>query len=268
MNKIIIKFDRFPNGLTKAACFSFDDGREQDRRLVALMNQYGLKGTFHLNAGLLGRDGRIALEEVKELYAGHEVSAHTVNHPFLEQSPQEQITEEILSDRAQLEALVGYPVKGMSYPYGTYNVSVLATLPAVGKEYARTVQSHGQFTMPANFLTWHPTCHHKGMVEAAGRFVASKPYGQRTELLFVWGHSYEFDNDHNWELVDQLGNMLGKSDSIWMATMSEIVSYMNALKGLRFSVDRKIIHNPTAIDVWISAAGETVSIPAGAIVKL
>ncbi|MEF2243733.1 MULTISPECIES: polysaccharide deacetylase family protein [unclassified Paenibacillus] len=268
MDKIQIKFDRFPNGHTKAACFSFDDGREQDRRLVDLMNQYGLKGTFHLNTGFLGREGYIAAEEVRQLYLGHEVSAHTVNHPFLEQSPQEQVIEEILSNRAELEALVGYPVRGMSYPYGTYNDSVVAALPAVGIEYARTVQSHGQFVMPANLLTWHPTCHHKGMVEAARQFVDSKSRYSRMELLFVWGHSFEFDNDNNWELVDQLGSVLEESTGIWMATMSELVSYTNALKSLRFSVNRKIVHNPSAVDVWISAAGESVVIPAGALVNL
>lgn len=35
--------------------FSFDDGTVQDRRLVALLDQYGLKGTFNLNSGLLAR---------------------------------------------------------------------------------------------------------------------------------------------------------------------------------------------------------------------
>ena len=33
---------------------SFDDGLEQDKRVIRLMRQYGLKGTFNLNAGLFG----------------------------------------------------------------------------------------------------------------------------------------------------------------------------------------------------------------------
>ena len=32
---------------------SFDDGLEQDKRIIALMKQYGLKGTFNLNSLLL-----------------------------------------------------------------------------------------------------------------------------------------------------------------------------------------------------------------------
>ena len=38
---------------------SFDDGLEQDKRVIRLMRQYGLKGTFNLNAGLLGTRGEV-----------------------------------------------------------------------------------------------------------------------------------------------------------------------------------------------------------------
>ena len=44
----------YPQGLKKALTFSYDDGREFDRRLVEVFNQHGLKGTFHLNSGTLG----------------------------------------------------------------------------------------------------------------------------------------------------------------------------------------------------------------------
>ena len=38
---------------------SFDDGLEQDKRVIRLMKQYGLKGTFNLNAGLFGARGEV-----------------------------------------------------------------------------------------------------------------------------------------------------------------------------------------------------------------
>lgn len=37
----------FPGERHKALTLSYDDGRREDQRLVALLNQYGLKGTFH-----------------------------------------------------------------------------------------------------------------------------------------------------------------------------------------------------------------------------
>lgn len=77
-----IRLDRFPQGVTKALTLSYDDGKVHDRRLVRIMNDYGLKGTFHLNSSFLGKEGYIEASEVASLFEGHEVSAHTIDHPF------------------------------------------------------------------------------------------------------------------------------------------------------------------------------------------
>lgn len=263
-----IQLDRFPNGVTKALTLSFDDGREFDRRLVRKLNEYGLKGTFHLNSGLLGRPSYLEASEVVSVFAGHEVSAHSVDHPFLELSPPDQIIREMTADREALETLVEYPVRGMSYPFGSYNDKVVGLLPAAGIEYARTVASHGAFWMPGDFLRWHPTCHHKQMVEKADEFVRLEPRYKRMSLLYVWGHSFEFENDGNWDLIDRFGEIAGGKDDIWYATNAEIVSYAQALERLRFSADCRIVHNPSALPVWIGVDGEAMEIPAGQIVKL
>ena len=49
----------FPGGKHKVLTMSYDDGRLEDRRLVALFNRYGIRGTFHLNSALLGTGNRI-----------------------------------------------------------------------------------------------------------------------------------------------------------------------------------------------------------------
>jgi len=262
-----IRYDRFPGGVHKALTLSFDDGRDHDRRFVAKLNEYGLKGTFHLNSGFFGRDGYVRADEVASLYKGHEVSAHTVNHPFLEQSPPDQVANTILTDRQALETLVGYPVRGMSYPFGTYNDRVVSMLPALGIEYARTVASHGTFRMPDNPLMWHPTCHHKQMLDHVDSFLTLPRYTKLT-LFYVWGHSYEFENDGNWDLIDRFAERVSGLGDIWYATNAEIIAYKRALDSLRCSADCKMIHNPSAISVWVSANGESVEIAAGQIVKL
>lgn len=263
-----IRYDRFPGGKTKALTLSFDDGRTQDRRLVEKLNTYGLKSTFHLNSGKLGHDNYITAEEVAGLFAGHEVSAHTVTHPFLEQTPSDRIVMELMEDRAALEALVGYPVRGMSYPFGTWSDRVVQLLPSVGIEYARTVASHGTFRLPSNYLLWDPTCHHKQMVDKAAEFIALQSRYPRLALFYVWGHSYEFDNDNNWDLVDRFGEQMGGRDDIWYATNAEIVEYMRAMERLRFSVSGAYVHNPSAVSVWISAGGDAVEIAGGATLQL
>nr|WP_240418814.1 polysaccharide deacetylase family protein [Paenibacillus periandrae] len=263
-----VRFDRFPGGTMKAVTLSYDDGRIHDRRLVDIMNRHGLKGTFHLNSGKLGQDSYITAEETAALFAGHEVSAHTVNHPHLELIPPERIVMELVEDRQALEELVGYPVRGMSYPFGTWNDQVVTILPSLGIEYARTVQSHGEFRMSDNWLLWSPTCHHKSMLEYGEKFLAHQPKYSRQSLLYVWGHSYEFENDNNWERMEQFGELIGNQPDIWYATNAEIVAYMTASRQLRFSVSGTIVHNPTALSVWIGVDGESVEIAAGAIVKL
>ena len=50
-------FLRYPGGLTKALTFSYDDGVEQDMRLVKLLDDHGMKGTFNLNSGLFSPQG-------------------------------------------------------------------------------------------------------------------------------------------------------------------------------------------------------------------
>ncbi|MDR6549234.1 polysaccharide deacetylase family protein [Paenibacillus qinlingensis] len=263
-----IRLDRFPQGVTKALTLSYDDGKLHDRRLVRILNEYGIKGTFHLNSGFLGKEGYIEASEVASLFAGHEVSAHTIDHPFLEQSPMDQVVREISRDREALESLVGYPVRGMSYPFGTYSEQVVQALPTLGIEYARTVASHGGFQMPQDFLRWHPTCHHKNMLERADAFVQLEQRHSRMSLLYVWGHSYEFENDNNWEMLEEFGEKVKGRSDIWFATNAEIVAYMQAVERLRFSANCQMIHNPSAIPVWISVEGEQVVVPAGQIINI
>ena len=45
-------YTAFPEGKHKVLTLSYDDGKIPDKRLVALFNEYGLKGTFNLNGGL------------------------------------------------------------------------------------------------------------------------------------------------------------------------------------------------------------------------
>ena len=45
----------------KFLTFSFDDGTVEDRRLIALFDRYGLRGTFNLNSGKFGVRREIVL---------------------------------------------------------------------------------------------------------------------------------------------------------------------------------------------------------------
>ena len=79
----------------KAFVLSYDDGVWQDVRLVRMLNQYGLKCTFNLNAGLMEppylweTDGvrieRMPPEGLPALYKEHGIASHTLHHCDLTQ---------------------------------------------------------------------------------------------------------------------------------------------------------------------------------------
>jgi peptidoglycan/xylan/chitin deacetylase (PgdA/CDA1 family) len=129
MPKVVVCF---PEGRHKVLTMSYDDGKFADRRLVQLFNQYGIRGTFHINSGLFETPGRIPEGEIAELYQGHEVSAHTLTHPTIARCGKEQIVQEVFEDRKRLEGIVGYPVRGMSYPNGSHNPLIREMLPYLG----------------------------------------------------------------------------------------------------------------------------------------
>ncbi|WP_163539866.1 polysaccharide deacetylase family protein [Gracilibacillus sp. YIM 98692] len=258
----------FPEGRHKVLTLSYDDGRGADRRLVDIFNQHGIKATFHINSGLLGEGDRIPAEEIPSLYQGHEVSAHTVTHPTIERSPKEQIIQEIIEDRKVLENIVGYTVRGLSYPNGSYNSLIQDMLPYLGIEYARTVHSTGNFAMPDNFVEWNPTCHHnRNLLELAETFVHLHKK-QYLNMFYVWGHSYEFDNDQNWHLIEEFSQYIGNRSEIWYATNIEIVDYVNAFRNLKFSADSRFVYNSSAISVWLNVDGQVVEVKSGSQIEL
>lgn len=264
----MIRFDRYKDGKLHILTMSYDDGRDADRRLVEIFNKYGIRGSFHLNSGLLGKDGYVTAEEVPSLYSGHEVSSHTVTHPHLDRIAGANAVKEVLDDRMNLEKYSGSLVRGMSYPFGTYNDSVLAILKQCGMKYSRTVAATASFDFPNDFLQWHPTCHHRNALECAEKFIYNFDFPWRIPLFYVWGHSYEFNNDNNWQSIEEFCKRMGGRDNVWYATNIEIVDYITAQRNLQISVDNSTVYNPSALTVWFSNDGETIKIEGGQTIHL
>ena len=266
---------RFKNGKSKALTLSYDDGVVQDIRLIDIMTKYGLKGTFNIDGGLfLPEDaerekyyGRMKLSEAKALYqpSGQEVALHGFKHQHLTKLAPAQAVYEVFHDREVLEREFGSFVRGMAYAYGAFNDDVVKILENCGVAYCRTTISTYNFELPKNWLTLNPTCHHRDekLFELAEQFVNEKPGFGRSWLFYVWGHSYEFDNDNNWDRMEKFAQITGGKDDVWYATNMEIYDYVNAYNSLIFSVDGNTVYNPTLIDVWAYSDGETICIKSG-----
>jgi len=259
-----VSLSLFPGGKYRALTLSFDDGGSDDRKLVEILNRYGLRAAFHLNSYSLDLDGYVTRKEVSSLYKGHEVSAHSVSHPFLQHLPPTMVIDEMMKNRQELEQLCGYPVRGMSYPFATWNQEVLNLLPSLGFRYSRTGTNTKNFEIPQDFITWNPTMHHNdGIVEKAQEFLDLHRWRAQLGVFYVWGHGFEFPRDKNWDLLEKFGEKIGGHDDIWYATSIEIADYYAALKRIEFSADFMTALNPTAAELWIAAGQKSVKLPPG-----
>ncbi len=241
----------YPNGLRKALTFSYDDGEVGDRRLVEIFNTHGLKGTFHLNDGKFDTGNYISASEVRSLYEGQEVACHGVwhKHPNIMSTDEARI--EYIDNRAALEGLTGTMVRGLSYAYGEYSDEIIAVARACGIVYSRTVQSTYGYQIPADFMKWHPTIWHgdERLNEMIDGFLNIPDY-MELPLLYIWGHSFEFDRNDNWEIIEQAADRLSGHGDTWYATNMEIYEYISAVRNLVYSADGSKIYNPSGVTVW------------------
>lgn len=277
----IYYFMRFPKGRAKAITLSYDDGVEQDERLIQLMEQYGFKGTFNLNYGCIPPEGktyepgrvhrRMPLSWIKRVFSSEnvEVAIHGLTHPFLERLPASRVMHEIVEDRKGWEEVFGGVIRGMAYPYGTYSDEVVEVLRLAGVAYARTVESTESFDIPADWLRMPATCHHNNprLMELAEEF-ATMDVTKDAKLFYLWGHSYEFEGKDNWEVIEQFFARLTNLPDVWYATNIEIYDYVQAYERLCFSSNGKSVYNPSAIDVWIGNEKGNYCVPAGQTIDL
>ena len=260
----MLQYHIYPGGLKRILTFSFDDGAENDARLISLFNKYNLKATFHLNGiSYLGKSAE-EKEKIKNVYRNHEIACHTLSHGWPSRMPAASLVTETMRDREILEEIAGYPVTGMSYPSGSYNGEVISVMHACGIEYSRTVKSTNDFCLPDNFLEWHPSCHFKSAMPLAERFLRDIDTQWTNPLFYIWGHSHEIHSEEEWEQTERLLALLSENDKIWYATNIDIYNYISAQRMLKISADERVFYNPTATDVWVEKdKKDIIKIPAG-----
>lgn len=224
------------NGKKKAITFSYDDGVTQDIRLIELFNKYGLKCTFNLNSGLLGKPGqllregvdvrhdKIAPDRVRGVYEGHEVATHAVTHPYLTRLTDEEIVREIEDDRIRLSELVGYDVIGHAYPMGDCDERVARILrDRTGVKYARTVKSTYNFDLQKNMYLFDPTVYHHREMDEMFRLGEEflKLDTDEPKLFYIWGHAYEFDIHNDWQRFEEFLEMISGREDVFYGTNRE-----------------------------------------------
>lgn len=251
-------FMRFPEGKSKAVTFSYDDGCKTDIKLADILDKYGLKATFNVNSGWL----MLTKEEMLSLMdRGHEIALHGQIHRAPGLCRPIDSIRDVLSCREELESLFERIIRGYAYPdcgitrfiNGTQYSDVKSQLSTLGVTYARTLAGdNNRFDIPNDLHAWMPTAHHNNAnifdwIDSFLSLETDNIYdGARAPRLFyIWGHTYEFENDKNWSRIEEIAKKFGEAENVWAATNIEIADYINAFRSLVFSASGDRVYNPT-----------------------
>ncbi len=222
----------------KIVTFSYDDGVKQDRRLVEILNKYGLKATFNINSELLGTKNKLNLidyqgekichdkltiEEAVEVYRGHEVAVHTLTHPQLTYLSEDEIIRQVEKDRENLSGMFGCEVVGMAYPCAGFQNSdrvedVIRN--HTGVKYARTISNSFSVARQENLWRYKPTTYHLDFANnyhMIDEFFASDKGG----VFYIWGHSYEFDINDTWDQFEKFCEYISGREGVIYATNTD-----------------------------------------------
>lgn len=191
---------------------------------------------------------------------------------------------DVLDCRLQLESMFGRIIRGMAYP----DTGIRTILPGMSYEnirqnlkdldivYSRTLgEDNDSFDLPADWYAWMPTAHHTNpnAIAYAKKFVemdVKKRYVADTQprLYYLWGHTFEFDRNNDWEVLQELCEILGGHDDTWYATNIEIYDYVTAYNSLVYSADGTRVYNPTLIDVCFVVDGTFYEVKSGQEIRI
>lgn len=282
------RFLRFPGGVRKAVTFSYDDGIRHDIRLARTINRYGIKCTFNINSGFIPEtDGEyhLSAQEIQEhiLNNGHEIAVHGEFHRAPgKQRPIDGIRD-VLNCRLNLEQQFGIIIRGMAYPDSGITAfannadyaEIRRYLQDLDIAYSRTLGGdNAGFELPHDWLAWMPTAHHNNpqlpeyikqfnALDESGYIAAATP-----KLFYLWGHSYEYENNNNWDLLEKICEQLSGKQDVWYATNMEIYDYVEAYNRLVYSADGGTVYNPTLFDIWFNIDGKLYQVKSGETIRL
>ena len=223
---------------------------------------------------------------------GHDIAVHTFTHPTMIRLNDYNALREILDDKDNLDKIFKRPIYGLAYPNGSYDNRIVDIAKSVGIKYARVtndkyaatkaaeayaanadgpmlIGDENGFSMPEDYMCWVPTCHHNHNLIDFGKKFMALTKKQYLYMMYVWGHSFEFERNNNWEIIEEFCEMIANRDDIWYATNSDIVEYNELFDRLEFFADNKYVHNPSVKSVWLAVNNSTiVEVKGGETVKL
>lgn len=77
-------------------------------------------------------------------------------------------------------------------------------------------------------------------------------------LLYIWGHSFEFERQQNWEQMEALCEKLSGQNDVWYTTNMDYALYMTAARNLVFRADGNGVENLYKLPIYAKIDGENV----------
>ena len=261
----------YPRGKPKAFVVTYDDGVLQDRPFVALLNRYGLSGTFNLNSGLMESEfewthengcviKRLSAQSAAPLYQGHEIACHSLTHPYMEHLSEEALMAELQIDKANLERLFGRAIKGFAVPFDYYSQRIEHCARKCGFSYVRLpVESHS-FTPPEDTFNWTAGIFHLDgdLTDFVDAFLSTSE-----ELAFcqIAGHSYDLDTENLWDTMEDIFRKISADREVLPMTTIDLIEYLRAMRGAEIT-DRRIQNN-SDFNLWFQTDGGICEIGPG-----
>jgi peptidoglycan/xylan/chitin deacetylase (PgdA/CDA1 family) len=223
---------KYKNNKLCAISYTFDDGLKEHYTLVApKLNELGLKGTFWINGSKINADEnaikdttRMTWANLKEMFGdAHEISNHGWAHKNFGKFSLEEIKEDINKNDSAIFSNLGIMPKTFCYPNNTKTKEgvILASKNRVG---TRTEQrSVGGKATDSNLEQW------------VNDLIKNEDWGVTMTHGITYGYDYFKSPLVLWNHLEKVKKL---EDKIWVATFSDVVSYVKERNDLSFKIKK------------------------------
>ncbi|MCR4283789.1 MAG: polysaccharide deacetylase family protein [Parcubacteria group bacterium] len=241
---------------------SWDDGAVEDIKLLNLLNEYGLKGTFYIPESIDYEieDGkkvvRMPDDDVKRIAESQEVGAHSLSHIYFDKLNREDVKAEISGSKGYLEDLLGKEVKMFCYPGGVFTENDAYEVKSAGFLGARTVdlfkfEVNDFFQMPTSINCYpfpfrydslraffQPVLKYKEEIFKLKLSIKSFLSWQNLAMAMfdhavsnggmfhLWGHSWEIEKNNMWQDLEEVFKYISNKEGVKYMTNSETLEFL------------------------------------------
>lgn len=131
----------------KPVLITFDDGYlDNYEHAFPILRKHNMTAVFYIITGLIGYPDRLAAEHILKMAdGGMYFGSHTVSHRSLGELSAKEERDELIKSKYALEDILGYSVRTIAYPKGSYNDETLRIAEELGYVGGFTTR-HGKCT--------------------------------------------------------------------------------------------------------------------------